>query len=152
MTSQTLYCQIPNENDVLLMFQTIARQVFYYQQSRIVSMKECSNDEEAMDDDCLNNDSDDVLLRVCGAQLHKMISVRKEKLKRNKMTQEHDFLAQISMDASQKESLPVSLKSTELGGRVFPLIELIPFINQIVHSVRQEINEDSLKRYGDCFR
>ena len=53
------------------------------------------------------------------------------------------------MDTSQKESLPASLKSTELGGRIFPLMELIPFIKQIVHSAREEINEDTFKRYGE---
>ena len=155
----TLQCfdQVPEGNHVLILFQTIARQVFHYQQSRIISMKEGTNDDETVDDNWLASDSNDVLLRVCGAQLHKMISIRKEKLTKKETTlackvktqKEYDFLRQISMDDSQKESLPVSLKSTELGGRVFPLFELIPFIKQIVQSVRQEINEDSLKKYGD---
>ena len=62
-----------------------------------------------MDGDQLDNDSDDVLLRVCGAQLHRMISVRKEQLKKKERSlisgvttqKELDFLAQISMDDSQ---------------------------------------------------
>jgi hypothetical protein len=150
--------RLPGNNDILLLFQTIARQVFHYQQSRIVSIKEGTDDVEDMDDDRyqLESDSDDALLRVCGAQMHRMIRVRKEQLKQKERTptskatiqKELDFLAQISMVSSQKESLPASLKSTELGGRIFPLMELIPFIKQIVHSVRQEINEDSFKRYG----
>ena len=43
----------------------------------------------------------------------------------------------------------MSLKCTERGGRTFPLIELIPFVKQVVHSVRQEVNEASLKRYRE---
>ena len=31
----------------------------------------------------------------------------------------------------------------------YTVIELIPFVKQVVHSVRQEINEESLKRYGE---
>lgn len=62
---------------------------------------------------------------------------------------ELEFLKGISMDAAQKESLPVSLKSTELGGRTFPLVELIPFVKHIVCSVRREVNGDTFKRYGE---
>ena len=60
-----------------------------------------------------------------------------------------EFLQVISMDTTQKGSLPVSLNSTELGGQIFPLVELIPFVKQIVYSVRREINGDTFKRYGD---
>ena len=151
---------LPENNDILVLFQTIARQVFHYQQSRILSIKQ-GTDHDNVDDDryqlAIESDNDDVLLRVCGAQMHRMISVCKEQLKRKDRTptskaiiqKELDFLAQISMVTSQKEFLPASLMSTELGGRTFPLMELIPFIKQIVHSVRQEINEDSFKRYGE---
>ena len=70
-----VFDKLPEKNDVLLLFQAIARQVFHYQQSRVVSIKEGTDDVEDMDDDRLDNDSDDVLLRVCGAQMHRMISV-----------------------------------------------------------------------------
>ena len=73
--------RLPGKNDILLLLQATARQVFY-QQSRMVSIKESTNEEEGMIDDRLDNDSDDVLLCVCGAQLHRMISVRKEQLKK----------------------------------------------------------------------
>lgn len=53
------------------------------------------------------------------------------------------------MDAAQKGSLPVSLKSTELGCRTFPLIELIPFVKHIVCSVRREVSGGTFKRYGE---
>ena len=78
-----------------------------------------------MDGDQLDSDSDDVLLRVCGAQQYTMICVRKEQLKKGQVShfkstqKELDFLAQISMGDSQKESLPVSLKSTGCGGKPF---------------------------------
>ena len=59
-----------------------------------------------------------------------MISVPKKQLKKEERSlisrvttqKELDFLAQISMDDSPKESLSVSLKSTERGGRIFLLI------------------------------
>ena len=47
-------------------------QVFHYQQSRVVSFKEEVNQQQDVntDDDQIEDDSDDVLLRVSGAQLH----------------------------------------------------------------------------------
>ena len=146
-----------DEKDILIMFQTIARVVFHYQQSNAVSLKEGENCEGVMSEEQLKSDSDDALLRVAGSQLHRMINVRKEHLKRKDRTEESmatirdelEFLKVISMDTTQKESLPVSLKSTELGGRTFPLVELIPFVRHIVLSVRREINGDTFKRYGE---
>ena len=146
-----------DEKDILIMFQTIARVVFLYQQSSAVSLKEGEISEGVMHEEQIESDSDDTLLRVAGAQLHRMINVRKEHLKRKDRTDESmatirdelEFLKVISMDATQKGSLPVSLRSTELGGRIFPLMELIPFVKQIVDSVKREVNDDTFKRYGE---
>ena len=146
------------ENDVLILFQTIARQVFHQHQCRVVSFKEdaLQPDEVHADDNQFEGDSDEVLLQVSGAQLHRMINVRKDKLKKvNKdiptavIQSEIKFLQHLTMNSIQKESLPTALKSTELGGRTFLLMDLIPFVRQIVSTVRQEVNEDSFNRYGE---
>ena len=65
---------------------------------------------------------------------------------------ELEFLKGISMDAAQKESLPVSLKSTELGGRTFPLVELIPFVKHIVQVGEKSMVTHSRDTERDCFR
>ena len=52
-------------------------------QSRAITIKESqSGDAEALTDvTAIYEDSDDVLLRICGAQLNKMMVLRKETLK-----------------------------------------------------------------------
>ena len=65
-----------DEKDILIMFQMIARVVFHYQQSNVVSLKEGENS-GVMNEVELESDSDDALLRIAGAQLHRMISVRR---------------------------------------------------------------------------
>lgn len=77
-------------------------------------------------------DSDDVLLRICGAQLNKMIVLRKETLKTKQETKNVDlihkelqFLQSLSMNSEQKEEcLSAALKSTERGGRTFPVMHV----------------------------
>lgn len=47
------------------------------------------------------------------------------------------------------EYLPPSLLSTERGGRTFPKPCMIPFIRRVVQRVKEEINDETFKRYGE---
>ena len=60
---------IPSKDDLLAIFHTIARHVFHHMQSRVLTIKESqSGDAEALTDATdIYEDSDDALLRICGA-------------------------------------------------------------------------------------
>ena len=49
----------------------------------------------------------------------------------------------------RKECLPVSLLSTERGGRIFPKAGFLSFIRAVVQSEREEINEENFKCFGE---
>ena len=88
--------------------------------------------EALMDATAIYEDIEDVLLRICGAQLNKMITLRKEILKTkqesknvDRVRKELNFLQSLSMNAEQKEeSLSSALKSTEKEGRTFPVVHV----------------------------
>ena len=125
---------VPSKDDLLAIFHTIARHVFHHMQSRVITIKESqSGDAEALTDvTAIYEDSDDVLLRICGAQLNKMIVLRKETLKTkqeskniDRVCKELDFLHSLTMNAEQKEeSLSTALKSTERGACTFPVVHV----------------------------
>ena len=121
-----------------------------YQHSAAVSMK-LSAQEEPEEIDLFSEESEDALYRVCGAQLHRMITVRGEKASSNKQARrELDFLKQISMTNDDKlYSLPLSLLSTEQGGRIFSKPELLPFIQLVVSKVKEEVNDAAFKQFGE---
>ena len=101
-------------------------------------------------------DSDDVLLKICGAQLNKMIILRKETLKikqeSDRVHKELEFLQSLTMNSEQKEEcLSAALKSTERGGRTFPVMHMLPFIREIVNRVRGDINETTFQQDGEKF-
>lgn len=149
---------VPSTDDLLAIFHTIARHVFHHMQSRALIIKESQlGDAEAVTDATdLYEDSDDVLLRICGAQLNKMIVLRKETLKSKQsknidvIHKELNFLQSLTMNTEQKEeSLSTALKSTERGGRTFPVVHMLPFIREIVRRVRGDINETTFRQYGE---
>ena len=50
------------------------------------------------------------------------------------------------MNAEQnKESLSTALKSTERGGHTFPVVHVLPFIQEIVNRVSSDINETTFQ-------
>ena len=128
---------------------TVARQVFMYQQSTAVR-KKLSVQEGPEEIDIFSEESEDALYRVCGAQIHRMITVRGKKTSDNKQTRhELDFLRKISMTNDEKmNSLPISLLGTEQGGRIFPKPELLPFIQLVIGKVKEEVNDTAFKRFG----
>lgn len=67
--------------NILSIFQTIAREVFRYQQSRVVAKQEpdIPQEDQEDNDDILSEETEDALYRVGGAQLHRMIELRKLK-------------------------------------------------------------------------
>ena len=142
-----------SKDDLLAIFHTIARHVFHHMQSRALTIKESQlGDAEALTDvTAIYEDSDDVLLRICGAQLNRMIVLRKETLKTKQesknvdlIRKELNFLQGLTMNAEQKEeSLSTALKSTERGGHTFPVVHMLPFIWEIVNRVRGDINEST---------
>lgn len=133
-----------------------------YQQSRIVLLKEsvslASDDAELVEDGDtpILAEEEDSLYHVCGAQLHKMIVVRKEKLKglgaNDQLAEdtEIDFLQSITMTNVEKpQQLPPSLMVTERGGRSFPKKELLPFVHEDVKMVKEDITDDNFGKYGE---
>ena len=63
---------VPSKDDLLAIFTQIARHVFHRMQSRALTIKESQlDDAEAVTDiTAIYEDSGDVLLRICGAQLN----------------------------------------------------------------------------------
>ena len=149
---------------VLAVFHTIAREVYMYQQTRASSISTAATsttaENERQDEEDEVNfsapvDSDDTLYRICGAQMHRMIEVRKSKLKAHggassKLMSELQFLGQLVMSKEEKEKfLPLPLKSTERGGHTFPKLCMLPFMQRIVTQVKAEITDEAFKRYGE---
>ena len=88
------------------------------------------------------------MYRVCGAQLHRMIVVRGRSSKQNR--QELEFLRNLSMTDDEKmNTLPLSLLSTEQGGRIFPKAQLLPFVQLAVSKVKDEVNDAAFRRFGE---
>ena len=74
---------VPSTDDILATFCTIARHVLHHVQARVIFFKENqSGDVEALTAaTAIYEDSADVLFRICGDQLNKIIVLRKETLK-----------------------------------------------------------------------
>ena len=145
-------------SSLLAVFHSIARHVFQYQQTRVLQMKmaklnatqQKSTEDEEESFDVLYEDEEDSLYRICGAQMHRMIVKRSEMAGNHQAQTEITFLKQISMSQDEKnECLPVSLLSTKRGGRILPKAVFLPFIKAVVQSVREEINEENFKRFGE---
>lgn len=145
-------------SSLLAVFHSIACHVFQYQQTRVLQIKTATLDatqqkspeEEEESFDVLYEDKEDSLYRICGAQMHRMIVKRSEMAGNHKAQIEITFLKQISTSQDEKnECLPVSLLSTERGGQIFPKAVFLPFIKAVVQSVREEINEENFKRFGE---
>ena len=147
---------------ILAVFQTIAREVFKYQQAKATTKQEVdiAQENEGEEEEALSEETDNALYRVCGAQLHRMIELRKKKLRdaypggsretAAELEAEVEFLKQLRMTSEEKaEYLPPSLMSTERGGRTFPKPCMIPFIRRVVQQVKAEINDEAFKRYGE---
>ena len=154
-----VFCDAPCNSETIFAFcHVIAKQVFMYQQWRVLSRKEielgnqpseCS-DEESFD----LEESEESLYQVCGAQLHRMFQARCEKWKessnKDKIQCEIKFLKYLTMNHDEKQiHLPSSLLNTERGGRTFPKRELPPFLQKIATDVKNEVNEANFKRYGE---
>ena len=137
---------VPSKDDLLAIFHTIARHVFHHIQSRALTIKASQlGDAEALTDvTAIYEDSDDVLLRICGAQLNRMIVLRKETLKTKQesknvdlIRKELNFLQGLTMNAEQKEeSLSTALKSTERGGHTFPVVHVTIYLGNSQPSKR----------------
>ena len=122
---------MPPIEDLLALFHTIARHVFHHMQARVVTFKENPSGvmTGSLTDAEINfDDNVDVLLRICGAQLNKMIVLRKDMLKCKHETtcktpdnikKELNFLQSLTMSAQDKEeSLSSALTSTERQWRI----------------------------------
>lgn len=106
-------------------------------------------------------ESDDTLLRYCGAALHRMIKLRKETLQQKKgrgkvsserrpvMEKEMDVLNTLVM--KDKSSLSSSLKNLDEGNLIFPRIELLPFLKQVDKNVREFTSDANLAKYPSRF-
>ena len=126
---------------------TVARQVFMYQHSAAVSMK-LSAQEEPEEIDLFSEESEDALYRVCGAQVHRMITVRGEKASRNK--QARTFLNKYPWQMMTKcIACHFLFSALSRGGRIFPKPELLPFIQLVVSKVKEEVNDAAFKRFGE---
>ncbi len=151
-------------SSALIVYHAIAREVFMYQQSRVVLLKErdslANDDAESTEgeDTAILAEEEDSLYRVCGAQLHKMKTLRKEKLRglgadelnAGYLRTEIDFLESITMTKLNKpDQLPPSLMVTERGGRSFPKKELLPFVHKVVQMVKEEITDANFGKYGE---
>ena len=153
---------MPPIEDLLALFHTIARHVFHHMQARVVTFKENPSGvmTGSLTDAEINfDDNVDVLLRICGAQLNKMIVLRKDMLKCKHETtcktpdnikKELNFLQSLTMSAQDKEeSLSSALTSTERGGRTFPVVNMLPFIREVVRRVKGDINDATFQQYGE---
>ena len=71
---------VPPKDDLLAVFHTMVHRVFHHMQSRasIIKERQLGASGAFTDETAIYEDSDDVLLRICGAQLNKMIVLRKK--------------------------------------------------------------------------
>lgn len=152
----------PIGNSLQLVVHTLARQVAFYMQSRILHMQDrmtesCDSDScETADLELLEDESDDALYRLCGAQLHRMIKLRSDKVHGSKDRANKEssddlfFLQQLVMNNDEKKIyLSPALLSTERGGRTFPKKAFLPFVREVVTMVKEDVNEDNFKKYGE---
>jgi hypothetical protein len=83
-----------------------------------------------------------MLFRVCSAQLHYMLELRKDK-KDIRSKSETSAMQMIMMPKEeQRKNLPHAILAVERGGRVFPRMCLIQFL--------QQINTRLVKELEDC--
>lgn len=136
------------KHSLLIIFQHIGTAVWDFMQQSIIEKKaesgEHTDESQAMmSSEVVEVEEDAIMLfRVCGAQLHSMMELRHEK-DDNKSKREMSAMELIRMPKEQQEgNLPYAIRAVERGGRVFPRISLIPFL--------QQINAKLVKMLEDC--
>ena len=135
------------KHSLLIMFQHLGTAVWDFMQKSIMDKKEESaqskGESQATSSELVPVEEDaQMLFRVCGAQLHSMLELRKN----NEDVRSKNEISAMQMIMMRKEeqrkSLPHTILAVERGGRVFPRMCLIPFL--------QQINAKLVKDLEDC--
>ena len=143
---------------------SIARSVFNHQQGRILEKKQNTTDM------VLSNTSqqspDDGLLRMCGAEISRMIRTRNKHVKRlkkhggpgkltAKSTSELLFLKKLCITPEEKTGtlqtqIPAGISSLDQTGYMWvPRLQLLPFLRKVDEVVRLHINEGNFQKHGE---
>lgn len=136
------------KHSLLIIFQNLGTGVGDFMQKSIVDEKvesgKHTDEDQATSSELLSVVEDaNMLFRVCGDQLHSMMELRKDKddIKSKKDTFAMHIIRMPKEE--QGKNLPHSILAVERGGRVFPRMCLIPFLQHVNAKLVKELEECS---------
>ena len=141
---------------------SIARGVFDHQQRRVSQEKQGERESEIV----LNSNAqtpDDGLMRMCGAEICRMIKQRKNDVKRLKkregpsktLQQELSLLKALCIQSEEKKGnlrnkIPTGIKNLDQTGFLWvPQLQLLPFLRKVDEVVHTNLNESNFLLWGE---
>ena len=148
----------------LMVAHSIAKSVFNHQQTRILEKKQ--NRIEVVSPRTTQQTPDDGLLRMCGAEICRMIKQRNNRVKRlkkchdpvkltGKINRELLFLKHLCISSDVKngalqKQIPAGIKNLDQTGYMWvPRLQLLPFLRKVDNIVQSNINECSFQKNGE---
>ena len=142
-----------------IMLHTIARRVFDHQQQQIYEIKQ-----KPASSVLPAASPDDGLLRMCGAEVARMLKAkRKEKeIKLQHVEASHPAILSIDKHIrllqricipmkdkeSLKDSIPSSIQNLDKGYMYIPMPSLIPYLAEVDRTFREHVNNDKFQKHG----
>ena len=131
-------------HSLLIIFQHSGTAVWDFMRKFLLDKKVESgkhfDEDQAMSSKSVSVEEDaNMLFRVCGAQLHSMLELRKNKedIRSKKETSAMQIIRMPKEE--QGKNLPHAILAVEHGGRVFPRVCLIPFLRQMNAKLVKEL-------------
>ena len=146
----------PDSNFIML--HTIAREIFAHQQQEVYKVKQNSAVSESHP--VMRPSPDDSLFRMCGAEVARMVNVRKERLWHTDMNdpttrsieQEIELLHKICIPNEDKEkvkdAIPSGIQELDRGNLYVPIPSLKPYLAVVDRTFTHHINTESYKKHG----
>lgn len=149
----------PDSNFIML--HTIAREIFAHRKQEVYNIKQ--NAVVSVPHLVVPSpESDDSLFRMCGAEVARMVNVRKGRLQHTDLTdstirqsieQQVELLKKICIPNEEKptmqDSIPLGIQVLDQGYMYVPLPSLKPHLAAVDHAFTQQINKDSYKKHGN---
>ena len=149
----------------MMVLHSVARSVFNQQHERIREhvSNTIAEDRPSSSQPPSQPSPDDALLRMCGAEIARMIKLRrKEKSTQLKsgrqqiddLDEELSILKCLCIPSDQKQSMaeeiPLGIRNLDMTGYLWiPHPDLLPFLRKVDEVFRSQVNESTFRKYGE---
>ena len=146
----------------LIMLHTIAREVYDHQQQQIYEQKTTDPGSTSLQAQIAAKSNDDALLRMCGAEVARMIKSRKKEMRRlvdrchpnvQSLDQQIDILLRMCIPTeckeAMKDAIPASIQHLDRGHLYIPLPTIKPYLQEVDHVFTKYVNNENFRKHGE---